>query len=68
MYNPTPEQAEADRQKAYDTNTPHGVQVSQLSLCTLSWHDCRTETGLQSTQATFPPAISTRTSQRSAFS
>ncbi len=25
MYNPTPEQAEADRKKAYETGIPHGA-------------------------------------------
>ena len=33
MYNPTPEQADADRLKAYQTGVPHGV-------CTTLWSAC----------------------------
>jgi hypothetical protein len=39
MYNPTPEQADADRKKAFDTGVPHGAlsRRSVLSPPGLTW-------------------------------
>lgn len=60
MYNPTPEQADADRQKAYETGVPHGVCNALASL-----HAWRS--GAQ-TQATSLLATSTRARPRSSCS
>lgn len=63
MYNPTPEQAEIDRQKAHDTNTPHGAYCSAAYTSQL----VRLTEKRKRLQAMCPPGTSTRGSQQFVF-